>query len=70
VGALKETVHPKAPTVEKITKAKEYRDRLVNVMRRIEKAGASRDEYIEFGRKYTWESCVEKWLELIDGKSG
>ena len=66
IGALRETVHPKAPTLDKMNKPKDYRDKLIGVLRRIEKAGLSRDDYIAFAHTYTWDACVSKWLTLAD----
>jgi glycosyltransferase involved in cell wall biosynthesis len=72
IGALTETVHPNAPSMNKFTKDSdlyEYKDLLLATMKRIrdtdpEIINKERDKYITFARNYTWTACVDKWLGL------
>lgn len=72
IGALDETIHPEAPNIPLITNHDDivaYKELLLSTLRRIRDCDPSeikeeRQKYIEFGFKHTWESCVNKWLEL------
>ena len=67
VGALDETLHPDVPGIldfkndDDIT---HYLTVVINIMSNIDKLDNSIDKYIEFAKKYTWEACTNKWLEL------
>ena len=70
IGALNETVHSDAPCVKILTNENigEYRDLLMSVMSRVEseESKASRDQYIQYASKYTWDNCVSNWILLND----
>jgi glycosyltransferase involved in cell wall biosynthesis len=74
IGALNETVHPHAPQIPLIRNEKDvqnYKDLLLSTLRRIrdsdpEEITQERLKYIEFGHKFSWSSCVNKWLQLYE----
>lgn len=74
IAALDETVHKEAPTVPFCRNEKEaymYRDKLLETLRRIrdskpEDIVAERKKYIEFAKQFSWEKCVDKWMDFYD----
>jgi glycosyltransferase involved in cell wall biosynthesis len=73
VGALFETVHPDAPGVDLTVPsfALRYTQVLLSVMHRIKVSNSAviqqeREKYIEFGNKFSWKACVDKWLQLYE----
>jgi glycosyltransferase involved in cell wall biosynthesis len=73
-GALEETVHPKAPSVDWDPAATDLPQRYLKVLKatlsRISQdrgeIAAERQTYHDFASKYTWQACVNKWLELYE----
>lgn len=61
IGALEETVHPEAPSLP-IYNCGKYKELLLQTMQNIEKE--DRKKYKEFAENFTWENCVNSWLEL------
>lgn len=72
IGALNETVHPEAPNIPLIRTNDDilaYKELLLSTLRRIrdadpEEIKKERLKYINFAQKFTWESCIDKWLQL------
>lgn len=72
MGALNETVHPDAPSINLITNvldAFEYEQLLVKTLERVrdsipEELSKERKKYQTFSEKFSWKHCVDKWLEL------
>lgn len=77
IGALNETVHPDAPSAPNITDNKsiqDYKEVLLKTLRRIRDSNPEdvikeRQKYINFASKWSWSSCVDKWLELYNKMS-
>ena len=67
-GALKETVKPGAPSIEVITDnnhVTDYYNLLTSVLHQIEnKTIEERKGYIQFAQQFTWEQCINKWLDF------
>lgn len=64
IGALFETVHPSAPSVNSMD-IKEYKELLFNTLKKISYYDTKqRLIFRDFGLKFTWEDCVNKWLDL------
>ena len=74
IGALNETIHSEAPSIPLINTMEDvekFRELLLETLSRIQNSDPEllkeeRQKYIDYGRKYTWESCVTKWLELYE----
>lgn len=71
IGALNETVHIDAPSSRNIVSEEDayvYRDKLLETLRRVSNTDtkAERLKYIEYGKRYTWTACTDKWLELYE----
>ncbi len=67
IGALDETVHPDAPGIIIVNNSidiNKYYNAVIETMSNITELEPSRDKYIEFAKKFTWEACTNKWLEL------
>lgn len=72
LAALDETVHPEAPNIRAITNDADihkYLGLILGTLTRIKTSNPEdikkeREKYIAYGRQYTWERCVDKWLEL------
>lgn len=66
LGALEETVNPEAAWLKEIKTSEDvqtYKNLLLDVLSRIEKV--ERQKYIKFGKRFTWEKCVDKMLQLF-----
>jgi glycosyltransferase involved in cell wall biosynthesis len=66
-GALEETVHPDAPSLPPFKRQDDiikYLDLAIKTLSKIEDLDNDRDKYIEFAKKFTWQACTDKWLEL------
>jgi len=74
IGALNETIHPDAPNIPLIENNQDilkYKELLLNTLRRIrdsdpEEIRKERLKYIDFAQKFSWSSCVDKWLWLYE----
>ncbi len=69
IGALDETVHPDAPSVNRINNdsdIEQYKNLLIHVMTNIGDYRAARQNYIDFASKFTWDACVDQWISLYD----
>lgn len=69
IGALRETVHPEAYTVDHISSPLhifQYRDLLFSVMEQVAAGNIDREKYVTFGRQFTWDRVVNAWLELYE----
>ena len=74
IAALNETVHPEAPNIPLIVSPIDilkYQDVLMTTLRRIRDSSheailAERKKYIEFGNRFSWKACVDKWLNLYE----
>ncbi len=72
IGALNEIGHPDCPRTEPIVQPNDlivYRDKLLETMHRVgetraEDLEAEREKYRRWGKQYSWERCVSRWLEL------
>lgn len=69
IGALKETIHNKAPTIENIRTVADldaYGHLLLETLHRVSTTDVvtEREMYINFSKHYTWEKCVQKWMTL------
>ena len=68
IGALNETIHCDAPSVGLLLtmdEVEEYKQLLLATLRRVEEdTTIERQEYINFAKKFSWSSCIDKWLKL------
>jgi len=74
IGALNETVHPDAPHIDSINTSNGitlYFQLLIDTLNRIKESDSKdiileRQKYIEFAHKFSWEACVDKWIQLYN----
>jgi glycosyltransferase involved in cell wall biosynthesis len=69
IAALNETVHPDAPTIPEIKTnidIENYLQKLIETLRRINNPEILQErlKYIEYAKQYSWQHCVDKWLNL------
>lgn len=66
-GALAETVLSTAPSIPAINNLSDLAAYSALLRKTLAEAGvdrASRQQYIDFGLSFSWEKCVDAWLEL------
>lgn len=66
IGALNETVHTDAPSIPYIRDNNDmwaYENMLLTTLRNID--SFDRSKYIEFGKSFSWEACIDKWLNFF-----
>lgn len=66
IGALAETVHPEAVSLPLITSSQDvssYKELLFSVLEDVEKY--DRGKFVLFAKKFSWEACISKWLQLF-----
>ena len=74
IGALAETIHKDAPSIDSITNAADlmlYQQLLLQTLKRIRDSDPilliqERRKYIAYGQQYTWKACIDKWLTLYN----
>jgi len=74
IAALNETIHPDAPSIPIINNNDDlikYKELLSSTLRRVrdgdsEEIKKEREKYIEFGKQFSWTTCVNKWLVFYE----
>lgn len=72
IAALNETIHPDAPHCPPITNQSDivqYKHLLLSTLSRIQSSDptsirSERQRYIDFARQFSWQNCVNKWLNF------
>lgn len=72
IGALRETVHPDAPSVDSIStleEIEEYKKLFIETLNKIKNSEddleADRKKYIDFASSKTWKNCTIQWHSFL-----